>query len=95
MEDGIGFGIIILLVFFAFFGLELLSVEKRRTEDEFEKGAAESTSMGGAILNAVNGMLNPGVKTGDNAVIEMKQGAHRKKRGDGKAKGDNKEENND
>ncbi len=95
MEDWIGFGIIILLVCFAVFGLKLLSVEKTRTEDEFEKGAAEGASMGGAFLNAVNGMLNPGVKKGDKAVIELKQGARRKKRGDGKANGEGKKENND
>ena len=95
MEDWIGLGILILLVVVTLIGLKALSKETIRTEDEFEKGAADGSSTSGRVVNVVNGLFNPDVKRGDNAVTEIKRGARRKKRGDGNANAGDEEEKHD
>jgi len=88
MKDWIGFGFIILLLVFAYVGLRALSKKKVRTEEEFEKGAAVGSTLGATFMSAINGLFDPSVKKGEKAVSEIKQGARRKKRGDGNANTD-------
>ncbi len=52
MQDWIGLLFFVLLIVGAFVGLKMLGKSKPRTEEEFERGAAEG-SMLGASVNAL------------------------------------------
>ncbi len=76
-----------MLVVGAFAGLRILGSQKTRSSEEFEKGAAEGASLLSAGVNAINGMLNPEVAKGNEAVKELKKGTYNKKQSDGKSLG--------
>ena len=88
MEDWIGLAFIVLLVVGSWIGLRALSRQRDSSEDEFEKNAAESTSLFSAGVNALHGILNPGFGKGEKAVKEVRKGTYNKKKRQGKSIGD-------
>jgi len=88
MGDWIGLVFIGLLIVCGYIGLKMLSKPRRRTSEEFEKGATESASLIGVSVNALNGILNPEAAKGNAAVEEVQKGSYNKKNSEGKAIGD-------
>lgn len=85
MDDWIGLGFIVLVIAGAYFGLRTLARPAKRTEEEFERRAAESTSGVGASVNALQEILDPGSAKAKQVAVEMKEGRYQKKKQDGKA----------
>jgi hypothetical protein len=83
MGDWIGLGFIVLVITGAYFGLRTLAKPATRTEEEFERRAAESTSGVGASVNALQEILDPGSAKAKQVAVEMKKGTHQKKKQDG------------
>jgi hypothetical protein len=94
MSDWIGLIFFVALIVGAFAGLKLLSKQKTRTEAEFEKNAAESASMLGASMNALQELLNPEAAKAKEVQTQVKEGRYGKKRREGKANGTDLEEEN-
>ncbi len=92
MSDWIGLAFFLLIPVAVLIGLKLLSKQKVRTEEEFEKGAEESASLLSAGVNALNGMLNPGEAKGKEAITEVKKGRYNKRQGKGKSIGEESKE---
>lgn len=88
MSDWIGLAFFALLIVGALIGLKLLSKPTKRTEEEFERGAAESASMLGASMNALQEILDPGAAKAKEVRTEMKEGRYAKKKREGKAGGE-------
>lgn len=84
MGDWIGLGVIVLVIAGAYFGLSTLAKPATRTEEEFERRAAESTSGVGASVNALQEILDPGSAKAKQVAVEMKKGTYQKKKQDGK-----------
>lgn len=59
MQDWIGLLFFVLLIVGVIVGLKVLSKPVTRTEDEFERNAAEGTTMLGASMNALQELMNP------------------------------------
>lgn len=87
MNDWIGLGFIALLAVGACYGLLLLSRPRQRTEEEFERNAAENTTMVGAMLNALHDVTDPAATRAKEVRMQMKDGTYRKKKREGKAGG--------
>lgn len=87
MSDWIGLGFLVLLVVGAIIGVRVLANPKKRTADDFEKGAAENTTMTGALLNALHDVTDPGAARAKEVRMQMKDGTFRKKKREGKADG--------
>lgn len=87
MQDWIGLVFLILLVAGAILGLKLLSKPRRRTEQEFERNAAEGSSLG-AFANALQEALDPAAAKAKEVQMQMKDGTFRKKKREGKANAD-------
>ena len=85
MSDWIGLGFLILLVVGAIVGIRVLANPKKRTADDFEKGAAENPTMTGALLNALHDVTDPGAARAKEVRMQMKDGTFRKKKREGKA----------
>ena len=86
----------VLLIVGAFAGLKMLAKPQTRTEAEFEKNAAESASMLGASMNALQEILDPAEARAKEVKMQMKDGRYNKKKREGKAEGEDlSEENND
>ena len=88
MSDWIGSGVILLVVIGAMVGLKALSKPRTRTAEEFERNAAENTTMLGAGLNALQELLNPEAAKAKEVQIQMKEGRYMKKKREGKADGE-------
>lgn len=88
MSDWIGLAFLVLLVVGAVYGIKLLANPKERTSDDFERGAAENTTMTGALLNALHDVTDPGAARAKEVRMQMKDGTFRKKKREGKAVGD-------
>lgn len=88
MTDWIGIGFFVLLLVGAFFGVRALANQKPRTTEEFEKNAAENTTMAGALLNALHDVTDPASQRSKEVRMQMKDGRYRKKRKEGKAGGE-------
>ena len=88
MGDWIGLGFFVLLIIGAFFGLRALSKSKTRTNEEFERNAAESASMLSASMNALQEMMNPEAAKAKEVEMQMKDGRYGKKKREGKAGGE-------
>lgn len=84
MQDWIGLLFFILLVGGAFIGLKVLSKPTKRTEEEFERNAAEG-SMLGASVNALQQILDPAEARAKEVKTQLKQGNYNKKKREGKA----------
>ena len=98
MSDWIGLAFFILLIVGGLVGLRLLSKSQKRTEQEFERNAAEGSTMLGASMNALQEMMNPAEAKAKETITQLKEGRYNKKKREGKANGeeeDSSEENND
>jgi hypothetical protein len=91
MSDWIGLLFFVLLIVGAYFGLKSLAKPRKRTEEEFERGAAESASMLGASMNALQELLNPEAAKAKEVQTQLKEGRYNKKKREGKANGENNE----
>jgi hypothetical protein len=87
MQDWIGLIFLILLAAGAYFGLRALSKPRTRTAEEFERNAAENTTMMGAGVNALNELMNPEAAKAKEVITQMKEGRYQKKKREGKADG--------
>ena len=88
MADWIGLLFFVLLIVGIFVGLKILSKPQTRTEAEFERNAAESTSMLGAGMNALQDVLDPAAAKAKEVRAQLKEGRYDKKKREGKAGGD-------
>ena len=92
MSDWIGLLFFVLLIVGAFVGLKILSKPQTRTTEEFERRAAESTSMLGASMNALQELMNPEAAKAKEVQMQLKDGRYGKKKREGKANGTDKTE---
>ena len=92
MSDWIGLAFLIVLVAGAIIGLRVLSKPQTRTSEEFERNAAEGTTMLGASMNALNELMNPSEAKAKEVVTQMKEGRFQKKKCEGKAGDDSETE---
>lgn len=88
MSDWLGLLFFVLLIVGAFVGLRVLAKPVKRTEEEFERNAAESTSLLGASMNALQELLNPEEAKAREVQTQLKEGRYNKKKREGKAGGD-------
>jgi hypothetical protein len=87
MSDWIGILFFALLIAGIFIGLKTLSKQRVSTEDEFEKRAAENTTMMGAGMNALQELMNPEAAKAKEVQTQVKEGRYGKKKREGKAGG--------
>lgn len=92
MQDWIGLIFFVLLIVGIIVGLKILSKPVTRTEEEFERGAAESVSMLGASMNALQELMNPAEAKAKEVQTQMKEGRYMKKKREGKANGEDLDE---
>lgn len=92
MQDWIGLIFFVLLVVGVIVGLKVLAKPVTRTEEEFERNAAEGTTMLGASMNALQELMNPSEAKAKEVQTQMKEGRYMKKKREGKA---NDDENSD
>ena len=88
MSDWIGLIFFVFLIVGIFVGLKVLSKPVTRTEAEFERGAAESASMLGAGMSALQEILDPSAAKAKEVKMQMKEGTYGKKKREGKGNGD-------
>jgi hypothetical protein len=87
MADWLGLLFFVLLIGGALLGLKLLSKPQKRTEEEFERNAAEGTTMLGASMNALQELMNPDAAKAKEVQTQLKEGRYNKKKREGKADG--------
>ena len=92
MQDWIGLAFFVLLVAGIFIGLKILAKPITRTEEEFERSAAENTTMLGASMNALQELMNPEAAKAKEVQTQLKEGRYNKKKREGKAGGEESEE---
>jgi hypothetical protein len=85
MSDWIGIGFFVLLILGVIVGLKVLSKPVTRTEEEFERNAAEGTTAIGASMNALHELMNPEAAKAKEVITQMKEGRYQKKKREGKA----------
>lgn len=96
MQDWLGLLFFVLFIIGIFVGLKILSKPQKKTEAEFERGAAENSTMLGASFNALQGILDPSEGKAKETRMQVKSGRYDKKKREGKANGtDLNEEDND
>ena len=96
MQDWIGLAFFILLIIGIIVGLKLLGKPQTRTEQEFERNAAENPTMLGTSMNALQELMNPEAAKAKEVQTQLKSGRYNKKKREGKANGtDFNEEDND
>lgn len=88
MSDWIGLGFFVLLIVGVIVGLKVLAKPRPRTAEEFEKSAAENTTMAGALLNALHDVTDPAAQRAKEVRMQMKDGRYQKKKREGKASDD-------
>jgi hypothetical protein len=88
MSDILGVLFFVLLAIGIFVGLKMLSQPQKRTEAEFERNAAESTSMLGAGMNALQEALDPAAARAKEVQTQLKEGRYNKKKREDKANDD-------
>lgn len=94
MGDWLGLLFFVLLIGGVFIGLKLLSRPQKRTEEEFERNAAESVSMLGASMNALQELMNPEAAKAKEVQTQLKEGRYNKKKREGKANGEANDDEN-
>jgi hypothetical protein len=62
-----------------------LAKPQTRTAEEFERNAAEGTTMMGASMNALQELLNPEAAKSKEVITQMKEGRYQKKKREGKS----------
>ena len=87
MSDRLGLLFFVLLIVGIYAGLKTLSKPVKRTEAEFERNAAESASMLGASMNALQELMNPSAAKAKEVEMQLKEGRYMKKKREGKAGG--------
>ena len=87
MSDWIGLGFFVLLIVGAIVALKALAKPRPRTSEEFERNAAEGTTMLGASMNALQELMNPSEAKAKEVITQMKEGRYQKKKREGKAGG--------
>ena len=93
MQDWIGLAFFVLLIGGVIIGLKILAKPQTRTAEEFERNAAENTTMMGASMNALQELMNPEAAKSKEVITQMKEGRYQKKKREGKANaGDEKAE---
>ena len=85
MSDWLGLAFVGLLIVGAIIGLRSLAKPRARTAEEFERSAAENTTLGGAMFNALHEVTDPGAARAREVRMQMKDGTFRKKKREGKA----------
>lgn len=85
MSDWLGLLFFVLLIVAAIVGLKMLSKPQTRTTEEFERSAAEGTTMMGASFNALQELMDPQAAKSKEVVTQMKEGHYQKKKREGKA----------
>jgi hypothetical protein len=88
MSDWLGLLFFALVIIGAFVGLKILAKPVKRTEEEFERNAAESPSLLGASMNALQELMNPEEAKAKEVQTQLKEGRYNKKKREGKADGD-------
>ena len=95
MSDWIGLAFFVLLIVAALVAIKVLANPRPRTSEEFERNAAEGTTMLGAGMNALHEMINPEAAKAKEVIEQMKDGRYHKKKREGEAGGtDNSETTN-
>jgi hypothetical protein len=92
MQDWLGLLFFVLVAVGIFAGLKILAKPVTRTEAEFERNAAESVSMLGASMNALQELMNPEAAKAKEVQTQIKEGRYGKKKREGKANGEDTEE---
>jgi hypothetical protein len=92
MGDWIGLGIFAVVIAGAIIGLKIIAKPSTRTSEEFERNAAEGTTMLGATMNALQEIMNPAEAKAKETITQMKEGRFRKKKREGKANAENNRE---
>ncbi len=87
MGDWLGVLFLVLLIVGAYFGVRALANPRPRTTEEFERNAAENSTMLGATMNALNELMNPQAAKAKEVEMQMRDGRYRKKKREGKANG--------
>ena len=87
MADWIGLVFFVLLIVGIFVGLKILSKHQRRTEEEFERNAAEGAALS-ASVNALQEILDPAEARAKEVKVQLKEGRYNKKKREGKADGE-------
>lgn len=95
MNDWFGLLFFVVLIAGIYVGLKMLSKPVKRTEAEFERNAAESASMLGASMNALQELLNPEAVRAKEVQTQLKEGRYGKKKREGKANGEDLNEDDD
>jgi hypothetical protein len=85
MSDWIGIGIFLLVIAIGYLGIRALANQKPRTTEEFERNAAENTTMLGSSMNALHELMNPAAAKSKEVQMQMKEGRYGKKKREGKA----------
>jgi hypothetical protein len=88
MADWIGLLFFILLIAGVFVGLKVLSKPEKRAEADFGKNAAESASILGIGMSALQGLMDPTAAKAKEVKMQMKEGRYQKKKREGKANKD-------
>ena len=88
MNDWFGLLFFILLIGGVLIGLKVLSRPQKRTEEEFERRAAEGAGTLGAGMMALDKLLNPEAAKAAEVKMQLKEGRYNKKKREGKAGGD-------
>ena len=88
MQDWIGLAFFVLLIAGVIIGLKILAKPQTRTAEEFERNAAENTTMMGASMNALQELMNPADAKSKETITQMKEGRYQKKKREGKAGGE-------
>lgn len=91
MSDWIGLLFFALIIVGIFVGLKILAKPQTRTEEEFERSAAENSTMMGASMNALQEILDPAEARAKEVRTQMKEGRYAKKKREGKANGEENE----
>lgn len=85
MSDWLGLLFFVLLVSGVLVGLKILSRPQKRTEEEFERRAAEGAGTLNAGMMALDKMLNPEAAKAAEVQMDVKGGLYNKKKREGKA----------
>jgi len=85
MSDWIGTAFLLLLIIGPYVGLRAISKPRETSSSEFERKAAEGTTMMGASMNALHELLNPEAAKAKEVQTQMKEGRYGKKKREGKA----------
>ncbi len=88
MSDWLGLLFFGLLIAGAILGIRALANQKPKTAEEFERSAAENTTMLGASMNALQELMNPEAAKAKEVQMQIKEGRYGKKKREGKASGD-------